>query len=371
VILAFLKKFTLNMEALITFSLLFLIEASVAYPLANFPQDENIIQLEKIGEICIPDKMECFLKITGICVDKNDNLYVADSGRNKIYKFNPYGDLQKSFGEFGQGPGEFLGNTYNCFLEISYGNDGNLYIVDSCNKKISVFSTNGNLLKSFNLGYTLYDTAAVNSKGEIYILSNSGLKALECRDLNFRFKEYLFEYDNHIQFPHGDPFVIGERLPIPYEYRYPNKLEIIKLMMKNDRLAVFSNYSWKVMIFDAGNKVINQFSIDENEVIKDFKKQLTDMKVFYKKYSIERKRKTSNITVYASPFKMFSTCNNDLYFVYKNSKHYSYIYRYRSDGTLTHRYLFPEIIHGNSFCCNRNTKIFTTLNNGTGIGIFR
>jgi len=130
---------------------------------------EKITYIEKIGEIkesFSKEEYNFFANITDLCVDKNDNLYVADSKLHKIFKFNKDQEFLLSFGWEGQGPGEFVGR-----LRMSVGNDNNIYITDLRSFKLSVYSLYGEFIRQFRLPMFLYDMAIANSQGDIYLLS--------------------------------------------------------------------------------------------------------------------------------------------------------------------------------------------------------
>lgn len=108
-------------------------------------QNEGRIQsFKKTGEIAegfSEGESNSFLSINSICSDEKNNLYVADSGWNRIFKFDSNGHSITSFGREGQGPGEFLGDGKPFQLRMSFGNDGNLYILDLGASRINVFSS--------------------------------------------------------------------------------------------------------------------------------------------------------------------------------------------------------------------------------------
>ena len=102
----------------------------------------KIITFKRIGEITedfTEGEENYFWHIDDMCCDDENNLYVADSGWNKIFKFNAKGEFVLSFGRKGQGPGEFYGRG----LRISFGNDGNIYVFDSGNFRLTAFSKKG------------------------------------------------------------------------------------------------------------------------------------------------------------------------------------------------------------------------------------
>ncbi len=50
-----------------------------------------------------------FRKPSGLAIDKNDNVYVAEIGNNRIQKFNAKGEFLYMFGKNGKEPGEWFG----------------------------------------------------------------------------------------------------------------------------------------------------------------------------------------------------------------------------------------------------------------------
>jgi sugar lactone lactonase YvrE len=77
----------------------------------------------------------------GVFPGPNGNLYVSDTGNNRVQVFDLTGKFKFQFGNAGAGPGEFN--------EPGQGGadlDGNVYISDSGNKRIQVFDENGKFL---------------------------------------------------------------------------------------------------------------------------------------------------------------------------------------------------------------------------------
>jgi hypothetical protein len=323
--------------------------------------------LNKSGEIkdgFCDNESNFFIKITGLCTDFDNNLYVADSGWNKIFKFDPNGRFMKSFGSGGQGPGEFLGNTYNCFLHISHGNNGNIYVLDQCNRQLSVFSADGVLENKFRLYENRFDTAAVNSEGDIYMLSKSGIKLIDCYDRNLKFKGYLLDFDSHISFPFGKPF--SRDYFRFHEFLYPIKFELTKLMTRKDNLVLVSNYSLNVIVFN-NNVKMNEFRIGNEFFIKDFKKQI-------------EKNLISHADVYSSkkhlsrvllPFQSFIDQHDDLCLIYKTSEGYLNILKYNLNGTFLDRFSISERFSYRHVCVDNRGYIYLSRDDARKIYIFK
>ena len=75
-----------------------------------------------------------------------NEILVLDKNNMCIYAFNDKGEFIRKLGDKGQGPGELLMPNY-----IDIDNEGNIYIYEDRNKRISIFSKDGMFLKSFRV----------------------------------------------------------------------------------------------------------------------------------------------------------------------------------------------------------------------------
>jgi len=107
----------------------------------------------------------------GLAFDNQGNIYIADTGNNRVVKCDAEGGFLKEAGGFGWGEGQFNQPTS---ATLDYGL--NLYVVDSQNKRVSRYDKNLNFISLIEpepisdfrgLG-TLYGIA-VNSAGEIFL----------------------------------------------------------------------------------------------------------------------------------------------------------------------------------------------------------
>src|SRR5665647_1294289 len=76
-----------------------------------------------------------------IAVDNNGNVYVADTGNNRIQKFASNGTYLTQWGGFGSDDGKFNGTE-----SIAIDSSGNVYVADSGNNRTQKFSSNGTYL---------------------------------------------------------------------------------------------------------------------------------------------------------------------------------------------------------------------------------
>ena len=86
-----------------------------------------------------------FNRPTNIAVAPNGDLYVSDGyGNCRVHRFSPTGQLKRSWGTPGKGPGEFM-----LPHGIGVAADGRVYVCDRENDRIQIFSPDGEFLKEW------------------------------------------------------------------------------------------------------------------------------------------------------------------------------------------------------------------------------
>ena len=106
----------------------------------------SIKLFQTIGDLNTEDENLAFNSPSDIAMDSAGNIYILDSGNQRIQKFSPEGKYLTTIGRKGQGPGEF---NYPGSLDID--GQGNLYVLDPFVKKIQVLSPQGKELKTILL----------------------------------------------------------------------------------------------------------------------------------------------------------------------------------------------------------------------------
>lgn len=118
-----------------------------------------------IGDIDTEDENLAFNMPSEIVLDQAGNLYILDSGNERIQKFGPDGRHIATFGRKGQGPGEFNSPT-----SLDIDSHGYLYVSDRGNRRIQILTPEGGLERMIR--------PTKFSLSEVFVL-NSGLLALK------------------------------------------------------------------------------------------------------------------------------------------------------------------------------------------------
>lgn len=111
----------------------------------NDPQ-VSLKLIRTFGGIDIEDENLAFNRPYDITMDKEGNLYILDTGNDRIQKFNPEGKYLDTIGRQGQGPGEFQSP-----FSLDIDSQGKLYVADAGAKKIHIFNPNGKAYKTLKI----------------------------------------------------------------------------------------------------------------------------------------------------------------------------------------------------------------------------
>src|SRR5215472_1280129 len=82
-----------------------------------------------------------------IAIGPDDSVYVVDSGRNRIVKSSPDGQVLATWGSEGSGDGQFRGLTS---VAVDFSSN-KVYVADPTNSRIQVFDSNGKFLTKWSV----------------------------------------------------------------------------------------------------------------------------------------------------------------------------------------------------------------------------
>lgn len=105
-----------------------------------------------------------FNRVTNVALDSSGDLFVADGyGNARVHKFTGNGEYQFSWGEPGDGPGEF-----NLPHAIAVDSDDRILVADRENSRIQVFSRTGEYLTEWD-NVIRPDDLFIDSSGVLFV----------------------------------------------------------------------------------------------------------------------------------------------------------------------------------------------------------
>jgi len=198
---------------------------------------------------------------SGLEVDSKGNIYVLDSYDKKILKFNKSGKYLKAFGGEGQGPGEFESVT-----NIEIDKQDNIYVQDIVRMALVVFDSNGVFRKNIRGTGIFYFSSdfMVGPSGHIYCgyqpLQSIGTKniyyiSMFDQDMNYLLNIYkkegvILQYS--VKTSSGSYSFLSPRYT-------PN---VVWTMNPEGRIFISYNDSYKISIFSREGDFIKTISRD-------------------------------------------------------------------------------------------------------------
>lgn len=119
----------------------------------------------------------------GISVAPNGDVYVADLSNGRISVFGSDGAYKRSFGKLGPEPGKGKAGEFNEPSGVAVGPDGTVYVADAWNGRIQKLSPEGKPLGEYGGGrYSFYSprNVTVDRMGNVYVADtgNSMVKVI-------------------------------------------------------------------------------------------------------------------------------------------------------------------------------------------------
>ncbi len=126
-----------------------------------------------------------FMNPRNLAVDPEGNIYVLDSGNNRVQKLSPDGQFILQWGSFGTAPGQF-----NEPWGIAVDERGYVYVADTWNHRIQKFDLGGNFISSWGFfvntegkleqpgGFWGPRAVAIDPEGNLYV-ADTGNKRIQ------------------------------------------------------------------------------------------------------------------------------------------------------------------------------------------------
>ncbi len=110
------------------------------------------------------DDQFIFARVTDIAVAKNGRIFVAEQSQHMVIVFDADGEFVASFGQHGEGPGDFTMPT-----AIAFDKQGMLYVAEQ--SRVSIFDQANAFVRSFPYGLPyIVGGLAVASDGSVYVV---------------------------------------------------------------------------------------------------------------------------------------------------------------------------------------------------------
>lgn len=157
-----------------------------------FSIDNNLkMIIGKIGSGKKEFKTPLDIKILG------DRVYVLDSGNARVQVFNLMGNYLYDFGTTGTDDGKLY-----CPNSFSFDKDGNLWIAESCLKRVQIFDKNGKFIKKVLDRFN--SIGAIEKYDNYMVISNLDDNKLYIVDLDGKIVDKIGdEIESKVYFPQG------------------------------------------------------------------------------------------------------------------------------------------------------------------------
>ncbi|MBN1552818.1 TIGR03663 family protein [bacterium] len=146
------------------------------------PKEEKEIEFkisQKFGRFGTADGLFNYPK--DIAIDSSGNIFVADSVNGRVQKFDKNGKFLTAWGKHGEAAGDFgkIGQVYGP-IGLGLDKQDNVYVADTWNHRIQKFDNNGKFMFTFGDSSVFWapKDVVVDAEGNIYVV-NTGMHKIQ------------------------------------------------------------------------------------------------------------------------------------------------------------------------------------------------
>jgi len=193
----------------------------------------------------------------GIAVDKNDYIYVIDSGKNGLYKYGPKGGFSARWisdtfnnGQFNSVRGVAVDDHTNTFTSI--------YAVDGGNSRIQKFDSEGNYILQWggagkNDGlFSDPETIAVDKAGYVYVVDEDNKRIQKFDSLG----KFILSWDDKASYTYSEPNNVAIDNQGNYTY-----FAVWGIAVDGNNNVYVSDSTGNVQKFDSNGKLLGKLPI--------------------------------------------------------------------------------------------------------------
>lgn len=221
------------------------------------------------------DQAGQFRNPSGIAIDPEGNVYIADTGNNRVQKFDRYGRFLRQVGGFGWGREQF-----DRPLDVCASTGLDVFVADYNNERIERYDAHLNYISSFysddaspeglRFGFPL--SVAISTHGELFIVDGENRRLLKVNSFgmpelsfgDFRWAQGRLERPAQVAVSGKDLVYAadaGAGRVLVYDY-YGNFVREIGAGVLREPVGVAVDVRGNVWVADTGNDRIVAFSTE-------------------------------------------------------------------------------------------------------------
>lgn len=223
-----------------------------------------------------------FSKPRGICIDRQGNFYVADTGNSRIQKFSADGSFLQSIGTQGSGVGQLREPN-----GVAVDAEGSIYAVDAMNNKLIRFSADGSFDREWEgpaPGFYGPRDVAIGPNRQVYIVDQGRTRIVKYDPATDSFYSWGTSGDGQGQFLESTGLDVGagsvfvcdlgngriqvfdlngtflRMWDVPEWGKYPWHFPDVALDERGERLYVTDGWKNEMLVYDLyGNRLETRF----------------------------------------------------------------------------------------------------------------